>query len=55
MKMIKTIRYPLNYTNNFNDEGHKLTTDFQYSYGREVVPTTIVENNTFPDNQLLGE
>ena len=44
----------LNYTNNFNDEGHKLTTDFQYSYGREEVPTTIVENNIFPDNRLLA-
>ncbi len=44
----------LNYNNNFNDEGHKLTADLQYSYGKEVSPTTIVENNTFPDNQLLA-
>ena len=47
-------QFSLNYTNNFNDKGHKLTTDFQYSYDTEDVTTTIEENNVFPDNRLLA-
>jgi outer membrane receptor protein involved in Fe transport len=31
----ETVQYSLNYTNNFNKEGHKLTVDFQYSNSKE--------------------
>ncbi len=50
----KSYQLSLNYTNNFNDNGHKLTADFQYSKDKEVEPTTIRENNTFPNNDLLA-
>ncbi|MCJ7465417.1 MAG: TonB-dependent receptor family protein [Maribacter sp.] len=50
----KSYQVSLNYTNNFNPEGQKLTADFQYSYDKEIQPTTIVENNTFPNNNLLA-
>ncbi len=44
----------LNYNNDFNTEGHKLTADFQYSYDEEIKPTTIIENNTFPNNESVA-
>lgn len=44
----------LNYINNFNDEGHKLTSDFQYSKDTEDLLTRINENNTVPNNDLLA-
>ncbi|HZJ21242.1 MAG TPA: TonB-dependent receptor [Pricia sp.] len=44
----------LNYMNNFNDEGHKLTADFQYSYDDETKITPIEENRISPDNALLA-
>ncbi|WP_339628761.1 TonB-dependent receptor [uncultured Maribacter sp.] len=44
----------LNYTNSFNEAGQKLTADFQYSYDKEIQPTIISENNTFPDTELLA-
>ncbi|SFC18898.1 Outer membrane receptor proteins, mostly Fe transport [Flagellimonas taeanensis] len=44
----------LNYTNNFNDDGHKLTADFQYSYDDESVFTEIQENNVVPNQNLLA-
>lgn len=44
----------LNYTNNFNETGHKLTADFQYSYDKEIQPTAIFENNTFPNTDLIA-
>ncbi len=44
----------LNYTNNFNETGHNLSADFQYSYDKEDVLTTINENNIFPDDDLLA-
>ncbi|KGK29672.1 MULTISPECIES: TonB-dependent receptor domain-containing protein [Cellulophaga] len=50
----KSYQVSLNYTNNFNDKGHKLTSDFQYSYDVEDILTTIVENNTIPDTALLA-
>ena len=31
----ETVQYSLNYTNNFNKDGHKLTVDFQYSDSKE--------------------
>lgn len=50
----KSYQFSLNYTNDFNDKGHKLTSDFQYSYDVEDVLTTIVENNTIPNTDLLA-
>lgn len=44
----------LNYTNNFNSEGHKLTADFQYSYDDESMLTKIEENRTLPSDSLLA-
>ncbi|WP_158977647.1 TonB-dependent receptor domain-containing protein [Cellulophaga sp. L1A9] len=42
----------VNYTNDFNDKGHKLTSDFQYSYDIKDAFTDITEVNTFPDDEL---
>lgn len=50
----KTYQVALNYVNNINDKGHKLTADFQYSRGDEEVFTVIEENNTFPNTLLLA-
>ncbi|MBO0323377.1 TonB-dependent receptor [Muricauda sp. CAU 1633] len=47
-------QYSFNYTNNINDDGHKLTADFQYSYDDESVFTVIQENNTVPNTDLLA-
>ena len=49
----KSYQLALNYNNNFNDEGHKLTADFQYSFDEEIKPIQIVENETFPNNNIL--
>ena len=50
----KSYQVSLNYMNNLNDEGHKLTADFQYSFDDETVGTTIEENRVSPDNLLLA-
>jgi hypothetical protein len=50
----KSYQISLNYTNNFNEAGQKLTADFQYSYDKEIQPTIISENNTFPNTELLA-
>tara|TARA_R110000796_G_scaffold88850_7_gene192140 strand:+ start:15812 stop:18289 length:2478 start_codon:yes stop_codon:yes gene_type:complete len=50
----KSYQASLNYTNNINDEGHKLTADFQYSHNIEDGLTGIEENNIFPTNDLLA-
>lgn len=47
----KTHQISLNYTNNFNDKGHKLTLDYQYSKGEEneaaiIIDTSPETNNT---------
>ncbi|QBA65501.1 TonB-dependent receptor domain-containing protein [Muriicola soli] len=44
----------LNYINNFNDEGHKLAVDAQYSFDEEIKPITITEENTFPNTETVG-
>ncbi len=44
----------VNYTNNIDENGHKLTADLQYSYDNEDALTTIREENLFPDNNLLA-
>lgn len=40
----KSWQFSLNYINNFNNEGHKLTADFQYENDSETQFTTIGEN-----------
>ncbi|HMB63207.1 MAG TPA: outer membrane beta-barrel family protein [Eudoraea sp.] len=50
----KSYQVSLNYTNNINEDGHKLTADFQYSRDDESVETTIEERNTFPNSDLLA-
>ncbi|MBR9853995.1 MAG: TonB-dependent receptor [Algicola sp.] len=47
-------QFSLNYTNKFNDDGHELTADFQYSYDDEDVLTQILESNTVPNTDLLA-
>ncbi|HET8837777.1 MAG TPA: outer membrane beta-barrel family protein [Flavobacteriaceae bacterium] len=46
----KTYQFSLNYFNNFNDEGHKLTVDLQYENDNEERATYIGENTVFPEN-----
>lgn len=43
----------LNYTNNFNNTGHKLTADFQWETGEETELNFIDERNVVPTNELL--
>ncbi|NDV42765.1 outer membrane beta-barrel family protein [Flagellimonas sediminis] len=47
-------QFSLNYTNNINDDGQKLTADLQYSYDNEDGLTGIQENNTYPNTDLLA-
>lgn len=44
----------LNYRNKFNDEGHLLTADVQYSIDREDQQAVIEERITFPGDDLLA-
>jgi hypothetical protein len=50
----KSYQVSLNYTKDFNDKGHKLTADFQYSKDDEKKFSRIEENNTFPSTSLLA-
>lgn len=50
----KSYQLSLNYNNDFNDDGHKLTADVQYSYDREIKPTFILEDNTFPNTETIA-
>lgn len=43
----------LNYVNNLNDKGQKLTADFQYDKGKETQKDFIDERNTFPNLNIL--
>ncbi|WP_373518554.1 TonB-dependent receptor domain-containing protein [Pricia sp.] len=43
----------LNYINRFDDDGHELTADFQYSNDDEIKNSTIEEQRTLPDEDLL--
>lgn len=51
----KSYQLSLNYINNINEDGQKLTTDFQYSFDKEIQPTTIAENSTFPNSDLIAK
>ncbi len=44
----------LNYRNRFDDEGHQLTADVQYSIDREDQEAVIEERITFPGDDLLA-
>ena len=43
----------LNYDNNFDNKGHRLTADIQYESGEETETALIEEFNTFPEFELL--
>jgi len=47
-------QFALSYQNTFNDEGHKLTADLQYSRGEEGIFTDIGENQIFPNDALIA-
>lgn len=49
----KSYQISLNYTNNFNEDGHKLTADFQYSNDDETNNTNIHENQFFPSQAYI--
>lgn len=44
----------LSYNNELNESGQKLTADLQYSYDEEVKPTTIFEENIFPNKETIA-
>ena len=46
-------QFSLNYVNDFNDKGHKLTADLQYERGKETQRSYIDERTTFPDLEIL--
>ncbi len=48
-----SLQFSLNYINNFNDDGHKLTIDLQAEDDQETETSFIDEFNTFPTNQQL--
>ncbi len=50
----KSYQFSLNYVNNFNEKGHKLTVDFQYENGEETEQSLIGEVMTFPSNLRLS-
>ena len=49
----QTIQFSLNYTNNLNKNGHKLTLDFQHSAGREKENAIIID--TKPETNSTNE
>lgn len=48
-----SLQFSLNYVNNFDDDGHKLTIDLQAEDQEETEVSFIDEFNTFPTNQPL--
>lgn len=49
----KTFQFSLNYTNNFNKDGHKLTLDFQHSSSKENEDADIIDIN--PETNSTNE
>lgn len=47
-------QFSLNYTNNIDDDGQKLTADLQYSYNNEDGLTNIREDRTVPSDSLIA-
>jgi len=50
----QSYQFSLNYVNNFNDDGHKLTADFQYENDEETEQSLIGEVMTFPNTMRLS-
>lgn len=48
-----SLQFSLNYVNNFDDDGHKLTIDLQAEDQEEVENSFIDEFNTFPTSEVL--
>ncbi len=48
-----SLQFSLNYVNNFDDDGHKLTIDLQAEDDEETEVSFIDEFNTFPTNENL--
>lgn len=46
-------QFSLNYENNFNDKGHKLTADLQYDRGEDTERSFITDQRTFPNTITL--
>lgn len=46
-------QFSLNYANNFNDKGHKLTADLQYERDKETQRSIIDDRRIFPDLEIL--
>ncbi len=46
-------QFSLNYVNNFNDHGHKLTADLQYDRGKDSELSLITEQRTLPNSEVL--
>jgi len=46
-------QFSLNYVNDLNDDGQKLTVDLQYEKDEETEISNILESNTFPDTERL--
>ncbi len=47
-------QFSLNYVNDFNDKGHKLTADLQYERDKETERSFIEEQRTFPGLETLS-
>lgn len=47
-------QWALNYTNNIDDKGHKLTADIQFSRDKETQNSVIEERTTFPSDNLVA-
>lgn len=49
-----TYQFSLNYENNLNDDGQKLTADIQYSNDEQLTTAIIEENQSVPIDQLIA-
>ncbi|MEH6765295.1 MAG: outer membrane beta-barrel protein [Aequorivita antarctica] len=46
-------QFSLNYVNNFNEKGHKLTADLQYDRGKDRERSLIIQQRTLPNFEVL--
>jgi outer membrane receptor protein involved in Fe transport len=51
----ETVQYSLNYTNNFNKNGHKLTLDLQYSDSKEDEEAINIETGFIDETNITNE
>jgi outer membrane receptor protein involved in Fe transport len=51
----ETVQYSLNYTNNFNKNGHKLTVDLQYSDSKENEKAINIETGFTDETNITNE